>query len=126
MSGSKYLFDTNAVIALLGGNKQLLQLSGNASWLGISIITKLEFLSFSKLSKHDINLFSEFEKRIEIIGINNEDVNLIDYSIILRKKYNLKLPDAIIAATAIKYKSSLVTADKEFNKIKNITLCLFE
>ncbi|WP_373527737.1 hypothetical protein [Nostoc sp.] len=38
MSGSRYLLDTNAIIALLQGNSQLLQLLQNADWIGISII----------------------------------------------------------------------------------------
>ncbi|MBO5690919.1 MAG: PIN domain-containing protein, partial [Spirochaetaceae bacterium] len=38
--------------------------------------------------------------------------------------YKIKLPDAIVAATAISYNVPLLTADKEFNKIKGLNLCL--
>jgi tRNA(fMet)-specific endonuclease VapC len=53
----KYLIDTNGVIALLGNNKSLATLLSSANWIGISVITELEFLSFSNLSKTDKILF---------------------------------------------------------------------
>jgi len=42
-----------------------------------------------------------------------------------RKEYNLKLPDAIIAATAKYINSSLITADKDFEKIKDSVIVLY-
>lgn len=44
----------------------------------------------------------------------------------LRKKYTIKLPDAIIAATSIIYSIPLVTADKGFSKIEELDLILIE
>ncbi len=35
MSGERYLLDTNAIVALLQGNSQLIQLLQNADWIGI-------------------------------------------------------------------------------------------
>jgi hypothetical protein len=37
MTGNRYLLDTNAVIALLQGNQQVLQLLQNSDWIGVSI-----------------------------------------------------------------------------------------
>ena len=42
------------------------------------------------------------------------------------KKYNLKLPDAIIAATAKYINCPLITADKDFEKIEDSTIILYE
>ncbi len=53
----RFLLDTNAVIALLNGIPSLFQTLQSANWIGISIITELEFLSFSGLSTHDEILF---------------------------------------------------------------------
>ncbi|MEH2415189.1 hypothetical protein [Nostoc sp.] len=53
MSGSRYLLDTNAIVVLLQGNLQLLQLLQNSDWIGISIISQIEFLAFSGLSQGD-------------------------------------------------------------------------
>lgn len=39
MSGNRYLLDTNAIIALLQKDSNLIQLLQDAEWSGISIIT---------------------------------------------------------------------------------------
>ena len=38
----------------------------------------------------------------------------------------MKLPDAIIAATAIKYNLPLVTSDSDFKKVSNLDLVLID
>ena len=67
MSGKRYLLDTNAVVALLQGNNKLrkvcvritprLKLSQSAEWIGISVITQIEFLVFNQCNE-DKRLFS--------------------------------------------------------------------
>ncbi|WZI66593.1 MAG: hypothetical protein HEQ35_30920 [Gloeotrichia echinulata IR180] len=47
MSGNRYVLDTNAIVALLQGSAQLLQLLQDANWVGISVISQIEFLVFS-------------------------------------------------------------------------------
>ena len=42
----------------------------------------------------------------------------------LRKKYKIKLPDAIIAATAITYELPLVSADQGFSQIEELDFIL--
>ena len=42
----------------------------------------------------------------------------------IRQQYKLKVPDAIIAATAIVYKIPLISSDCDFEKIKEINLIL--
>ncbi|HEY9607824.1 hypothetical protein [Allocoleopsis sp.] len=49
MRGERYLLDTNAIIALLQGNQQLIELLQDAEWIGISIISQIEFLVFPGL-----------------------------------------------------------------------------
>ncbi len=44
----------------------------------------------------------------------------------LRKQYGLKLPDAIIAATSRAAGVPLLTADKQFGKIKEIDCILLQ
>jgi tRNA(fMet)-specific endonuclease VapC len=78
MSGNRYLLDTNAIIALLQGNSQLLQLVQNADWVGISIISQIEFLAFSGLSQGDIRLFQQFLQRVEVVNLMAGDTVLIE------------------------------------------------
>ncbi|MEA5519963.1 type II toxin-antitoxin system VapC family toxin [Limnoraphis robusta Tam1] len=122
MSGNRYLLDTNAIVALLQGTTQLVQLLQNADWIGISVISQIEFLAFSGLGQNDRQLFQQFLQRIEVIGLVSIDAELIEKIIEIRQQYKLKLPDAIIAAMAIQNSASLVTADQEFAKVTVLTV----
>jgi predicted nucleic acid-binding protein len=117
MSGNRYLLDTNAIIALLKGNSQLVKLLKNGDWIGISVISKIEFLAFSGLTQTDCQLFQEFLQRIEVIDLRSTDTELIEKIIEIRQQFRLKLPDAIIAAMAIQNSAGVVTADREFAKV---------
>lgn len=121
MSG-KYILDTNAVITLLKGNPDLLKLTENADWIGISIITFIEFLVFPDLSDEDRKLFNSFSERIEVIAMDKSDQKMIDAIILIRQKYKLKLPDAIITACALTNKAKLISADKALSAVKEIEL----
>ncbi|MBF1990340.1 type II toxin-antitoxin system VapC family toxin [Fischerella thermalis] len=122
MSGNCYLLDTNAIVALLQGNVQLLQMLQNADWIGISIISQIEFLAFSGLSQGDIQVFQQFLQRVEVVSLIAGDTVLIEEIIQLRQQYRLKLPDAIIAAMAFKTNANLVTADRELMKVSTLTV----
>jgi len=88
-----------------------------ASWVGISVISQIEFLAFSGLSEADRQLFQQFLQRVECAGLVANDSMLIEKIIQIRQQYRLKLPDAIIAAVAIQNSANLVTADSEFTKV---------
>ena len=51
MSGKRrFLLDTNAVVSLLAGNRELAIQLESAEFVGISVISYLEFLAFDGLS----------------------------------------------------------------------------
>ncbi|MEL6880774.1 MAG: twitching motility protein PilT, partial [Cyanobacteria bacterium J06607_10] len=85
MSGNRYLIDTNAIVVLLQGNNQLAQLLKQASWLGISVISQIEFLAFPKLSQADQQLFEAFLQRVEVIDLKSNDNVLISQIIEVRQ-----------------------------------------
>lgn len=120
MNGSKYFLDTNAITTLLQGNENLVNVLKNASWIGISIINQLEFLANPNLKVEDIALFQSFLNRIEVIGLGNENKDLLSFILEIRIKNKLKLPDSIIAASAIYHKSILITNDFAFDNIKSL------
>lgn len=122
MSGNRYLLDTNAIVALLHGNPQFFQVLQNAEWIGVSVISQIEFLAFSGLGQNDRQLFQQFLQRVEVIGLVATDTALIERIIEIRQQFRLKLPDAIIAAMAIQNSASLVTADQEFAKVTVLTV----
>jgi tRNA(fMet)-specific endonuclease VapC len=117
MSGERLLLDTNAVVALLQGDVRLVQRLRQAEWIGISVISRIEFLVFSGLTESDRQLFQQFLQRVEVVGLAADDTALTEQIIAVRQQYRLKLPDAVIAAMAIQKDAALVTADRGFSKM---------
>ncbi len=115
----KFLFDTNIVIELINNNKINFSKEQLEINFLISIITELELLSSGNLTGAEENAIKELLSSIYIINIDEE---VKEKTITLRKKYNLKLPDAIIGASAIAQEIPLVSNDKVFVKIKEIKL----
>lgn len=116
MSGIKYLLDTNALISFLQGNSKLGVLTSSAS-LGISIISVLEFLSFTGLKESDKLLLLDFIQKIEVIELKTDNLQLLDTITDIRANFKVKLPDTIIAGTAIYKKAILITNDRDFVKV---------
>ncbi len=116
MNGERLLLDTNAIVALLQGDARLVQLLRSAEWVGISVISRIEFLAFAGLTEADRQLFQQFLSRVEVAGLAADDAALIEKIIAVRQQHRLKLPDAVIAAMALLKNASLVTADREFAK----------
>jgi tRNA(fMet)-specific endonuclease VapC len=122
MSGNRYVLDTNAIVALLQGNFQLIELLKDADWLGISVISQIEFLVFPGLTQNDCQIFEQFLQRVNVLGLVATDIVLLEKIIEIRQQHRLKLPDAVIAAMAIQNSASLVTADREFAKVNILTV----
>ncbi|MBS3966906.1 MAG: type II toxin-antitoxin system VapC family toxin [Truepera sp.] len=120
MNGERYLLDTSAVISLLAGNKTLAERLERADWIGLSIITQLEFLVFPELTEADKSLFEAFAARVEVVGLTTSQKELLSYIIELRGARMLKLPDAIIAGTARHYRATLVTEDRHFSGVPGL------
>jgi Predicted nucleic acid-binding protein, contains PIN domain len=121
MSGNRYVLDTNAIVALLQGNIQLVELLKDADWIGVSVIS-IEFLVFPGLTQEDRQIFEQFLQRVEVLGLGAIDAVLIEKIIEIRQQHRLKLPDAVIAAMTIQNSASLVTADREFAKVTILTV----
>ncbi len=121
MSGNRYLLDTNAIIALLQKDSSLIELLQSADWVGISIISQIEFLAFSGLSEADQQLFQRFLQRVEVIDLAHQNSPLINLITLIRQQHRLKLPDAIIAAMAIQNSAKLITRDLQLNKVTDLT-----
>lgn len=118
--------DTNCIIYLLNGSSEdLLPKLENADWIGISIISHLEFLSFPGLSEHDKKLFYKFLDRINVVGLSENNLELINKILKIRKNSNVKLPDSIILATAEQMDAELLTRDKQLLNISGFNIKLY-
>ena len=96
MSGASYIIDTNIISYFLKGNKELSPYF-NFTQVYISFITELELLSIPGLSINESAQLKAFLETCFIIDIN---LSIKQLTVLFRKNYKLKLPDAIIAATA--------------------------
>ena len=121
MSGKEILVDTNIILYLLSGNNTIEELL-NGKNVYISFITELELLGFKDLSPTEEKGIVSLLKECVVISINNR---IKEKYIEIKKKYKLKLPDAIIAATAIVLNIPLVSADKQFKTVKELTLVTY-
>lgn len=110
----KYVLDTNIVLYFLGGQLAEPLPLGDCF---ISIISQIELLSYPQLSSKDEKQIYAFLNEIEIVDLTNP---VRDICIDLRKKKLLKLPDAIIAATALSIDAKLLTNDQAFDRIPNL------
>lgn len=125
MNGDRFLLDTNAIIALLNGNTALMEVTQAAKWIGISVISQIEFLCFEGLTREDQELFGVFASRVEVVGLMVEDPGLLSRVVEVRRQTRAKLPDAIIAATAMHHQACIVTADANFPNVKGLTIRRF-
>jgi len=113
MSGIKFVLDTNVVIGLLKGNNEVLNLAEQSaltlSQAGISQITRMELLSFPLLTAEEELAINDFLQNCQICLLD-ETIEIV--AVQLRKSRKLKLPDAIVAATAMVNQATLLTLDK--------------
>jgi predicted nucleic acid-binding protein len=121
--GKRYLLDTNFVIYFLGGilpenalsfSKEILQQRAN-----LSVISKIELLSWNYSDALQEEKLNSFLSNSTIIHIDDE---IINQAISIRKQTKkIKLPDAIIAATALTHTLSLVTRNTDdFSSISSL------
>lgn len=122
MSGSKFLLDTNAVLYILSGDEVLAELL-NGEQLYISIITEIELLSFTSITLKELQLIKKFLTQFIIVNIDDA---IKEQTIETKKAFQLKLPDSIISATAIVLNIPFITSDKQFRKITNLNLLLYD
>ncbi|MBX2904637.1 MAG: type II toxin-antitoxin system VapC family toxin [Taibaiella sp.] len=96
MNGIEYLADTNCFIYLLDQHPLIEQFTDNR-W-SFSYITEMELLSKKGITKEQDAVIRAMLAVCVRVPHSQE---ITEATIRLRKKYSLKLPDAIIAATAL-------------------------
>jgi predicted nucleic acid-binding protein len=111
----KIVFDTCDILNFV--NKKPRALDLNTLFTGdsrfISIITKLELLKYPDITPDEEKRILAFLQGIIVLPIT---VAIEQETIEISRKTKLKLPDAIIAATAIVIGAELVTSDPNFLK----------
>ena len=117
--GQQYLIDTNSVIDYLGNKipaSGMLFMNTIVDAIpNISIVTKIEVLGFIAPDEHH-KILQAFINDAVLLNLDDE---VADKTINLRKASKIKLPDAIIAATALVKDLTLIT--RNVADFKNVT-----
>ncbi|MDR0737680.1 MAG: type II toxin-antitoxin system VapC family toxin [Prevotellaceae bacterium] len=120
MNGIDYLIDTNVMVYILQGNP-CVQHFAQEDMFAVSCITEMELLGKFLISEGEKRTITRMLSQCFIIDLNYYIKQL---AINIRQNMRMKLPDAIIAATALQQNLTLVSADKDFCKIADLDLLL--
>ncbi len=119
-----FLIDTNILIYYLDGHIPL----GHETKIdhifthsfNISVVSKIELLGWRKYTPEQYQIVSQFIWRVHVIYLDDD---IAEQTISIKQTYPLKLPDAVIAATALFYDWILVTRNtKDFESITRLTI----
>ena len=119
MNGNKILLDTNAFIYFFEGQSKVTNLIVTTPEIYFSAISEIELLSASHLTKNDIETIKAFLSLCQRVELSSE---IIDRTIGIRRDYHFKIPDAVIAASALHLQMPLVSADTDFKRIAGLNL----
>ena len=121
--GKKYFLDSNVIIDYLAGKlppdgmKKVSEIVDQIP--NISVISQIEVLRFNDTPENEATL----ERFINASVIYPLSSNVVKRTIELCKQNKIKLPDAIIAATALTESFTLVTRNtNDFKKIPKLAL----
>lgn len=119
------LLDTNVLIYHLRQalTLQLTQQLGDAlkaQQAFISVITRIEMLAWKGHSEQSLRQTTDLIEQLPEYGLSEP---VIAQAIHIRKAFALKLPDAVIAATAMTHGLQLVTANEiDFKRVDGLSL----
>ncbi len=112
MNGNKAVFDSNVIIYAANKVIELHKTTEKYNEVVISVVSYMETMGFDFVNFDDQNDVEELLKQFKIIHTNAE---IAEKVIEFRKKKKIKLPDAIVAATAFVLGADLITANvKDF------------
>ncbi|RFM26037.1 type II toxin-antitoxin system VapC family toxin [Deminuibacter soli] len=116
MNKDLILIDTNIVLYALNQNPTIYPFV-NQKKLAISFVSEIELLGWKGMTAASRKVLQQFFKECLYIDYNYQ---IRQQTIWLKSQYNLKLADALIAACSLEFDIPLVSADKDFSKVKEI------
>ena len=115
MSGERLVADTSALIHVLDGTRAVVRLLDGAEVFA-SFISEIGLLSGASATAEELLRKKALLADTTIIDLNQR---IKEVAIDLRKRHGLKVPDCLIAATAIQLDVPLVSSDKHFERLKD-------
>lgn len=123
--GIKYLWDTNTAVYYLQQQfpakaEKLIDEIMVEEQPAISVITEIEMLCWNTNNQNDLDALKNFIADAWVIELHQQ---LKLKTAEIRKLHKIKLPDAIIAATAIVSSMTLITRNtKDFSNIEGLKI----
>ncbi len=121
-----YLLDTNIAIAILSNYlpfnpNSAVHVALSKQPIRLSVISEIELLGWQNGTESEIQMAAEFVEAAVVLWL---DRRIADQTIEIRRQFkSIKLPDAIIAATALTHQLTLLTRNvSDFSKIPGLTV----
>ena len=118
MNGIDYLLDTNFILGLLKSNPDALALINDRRIVvercAYSAITRMELLGYPGITSTEEALIQDKLARLTYLPITS---TVEDTAIRLRRAHRVKLPDAIVIATALAAGAEVLTFDRQLQSV---------
>ena len=118
MSGLKFLLDTNIIIGLLKQHPTVVEYvfawQPELNACAYSAITRMELLGFTGITEDEVNGVQRLLSAMRYLPL---DFAVEDAAIQIRRSVRIKLPDAVIAATAKVHGLQLLTLDQRLQTL---------
>ncbi len=108
------LLDTNVALYLLGGRLASPLPTGD---FGVSVITEMELLAWPSLTDEETVKVRAFLDNVTLCDLT---APIRTRAVALRRAHRLKLPDALICATAMEHQTELWTNDSQRPRITGL------
>jgi predicted nucleic acid-binding protein len=108
MIGNKAILDSNVIIDAVRKMIDIKKSIFQYQFVYISLITYIEVLGYNFQNENDKLMTMQILRLFEIV---NPDIDIADLTIGYRKMKKIKVPDAIILATARKLNAMLLTSN---------------
>lgn len=114
MTVSRFVLDTNVILYFLGGR---LADPFPAGAYAISVISELELLAYPGLISSEEQRIRDFLSDVPITDLTQ---SVKHHAVSLRKRFSLKLPDAIVAGTALALEATLLINDQRLLALSDV------
>ncbi|MBP6698407.1 MAG: PIN domain-containing protein [Flavobacteriales bacterium] len=114
MRNERVAIDTNILLYVLGGDKAAHELLKGRDVVA-STMVRMEAMVYHGSDMGHLGQVQRFLDRCALEEIHR---SIQDRAVDLRLRYRLRLPDAVIATTAVHLGIPLITADKIFSRLK--------
>lgn len=115
MKVARFVLDTNIILYFLGGRLADPFPVGDYA---ISVISELELLAYPGLVSSEEQRIRDFLVDVPITDLTQ---SVKHHAVNLRKRFGLKLPDAIVAATTLALEATLLTNDQRLLALSDVS-----